>query len=471
MIPVLTLIGSMVCLIIWGGAETVQMHGKWLLTGSAAIAIILAFCLGNGSMPMLKKGIVKSAKQILPSIPILVLIGTVSATWMLSGVVPLMIKYGLMILNPTLFLFTACAISALISQLTGSSWTTIATIGVALMGIGSAMGYSSGWLAGAIISGAYFGDKLSPLSDTTVLASSSCEVGLFNHIRAMLVTTIPSMLVALTVFIFVGLIGDYSLNREGLSLITRLSDVFTLTPWLLIVPVVTITLILCRVNSYVTLSVSTLSGLLMTFVFQPQIVEEIAAGHNLFSAAISMIATSTQISTGSSSLDELVATGGIEGMMDTIMLVLCAMTFGGAMIGTGMLDSITSSLSRRINSRQSAVGATVGTGLALNGCTGDQFLSIIIVANMYKSLFDKKSLDRKLLSRTVEDSVSVTSVLIPWNSCALTQSAVLGISTLSYLPYCIFNLMSPVMSLLVVVCASRIQRFHRKIFSFARIVR
>lgn len=459
LVPVILLLLSITILIITLDATTVQELSQWLLLGCGVFAGLLAVIICRCPWKNLYAGLKESGRQIIPCIPILLLIGTVSSTWMLSGVVPLLISTGLKVINPTFFLFTACVVCAVISVLTGSSWTTIATIGVALMGIGTVMGYSAGWIAGAIISGAYFGDKISPLSDTTVLASSSCGVELFSHIRYMMLTTVPSMLIALIVFGTVGILGNYGTGENTSELTRALTSTFNLTPWLLTVPAVTAILIASRVNTYITLSVSSLLGLAAIFLFQPDIVSLLSAetGSNL-ATAVNVLATSTAIPTGSDLLDSLVSTGGMAGMLSTVTLVTCAMIFGGTMIGSGMLRSITELLTRRLRSARASVSATVASGLVLNSCTGDQFLSIIISSNIYKPIFEQNHLDRPLLSRTVEDSVSVTSVLIPWNSCGLTQATVLGVPTLVYLPCCIFNIISPLMSLLMAWAGIRIRR-------------
>lgn len=463
--PVATLICAMITLIAVKGAFAVQEIGQWLLLGAGLLTAVLATTLGRRHPSSLLSGLREAGAQILPSIPILLLIGAVSATWMLSGVVPLLIDYGLEIISPDMFLFIACAVSALISVLTGSSWTTIATIGVAFMGIGTVMGYSAGWIAGAIISGAYFGDKISPLSDTTVLASSACGVNLFAHIRNMMATTVPSIAIALIVFIIAGFATQHSEVMSDNELQSRLGETFNLTPWLLVVPAATALLIARRLNSYITLSMSAVIGLAAMYIFQPEVIAQLAgqaADAGVFDTAwtgLRSTITSTSLSTGSDLLDSLVETGGIEGMLPTVYLVSCAAIFGGTMIGSGMLSAITAALHRKIRSRSASVTATVATGITMNGCTGDQFLSIILTSNIYKSMYSHNGQSPLLLSRTVEDSVSVTSVLIPWNSCGLTQSAVLGVSTLAYLPYCIFNLLSPLTTLAVSWAAARIRKF------------
>ncbi len=465
-LPVAALIAAMTILVITQGAFAVQEEGQWLLLAAGVFTALLAIFFLRCHPKRLVDGLRISAKQILPSIPILVLIGAVSATWMLSGVVPMLIDYGLQVISPDLFLVIACGVCALVSVITGSSWTTIATIGVAFLGIGTVMGYSPGWIAGAIISGAYFGDKISPLSDTTVLASASCGVNLFSHIRNMMSTSIPSMVIAMGVFAAAGFLTGHSEVIGESELQADLATRFNLTPWLMVVPVLTALLIALRLNSYLTLGVSSLLGLAAMFVFQPGVVTELAGDAGVIGVAAKALLTSTQLSTGSELLDSLVGTGGVEGMLPTVYLVSCAAVFGGMMIGSGMLSAITGALHRRIHSRRASVSATVVTGITMNSSTGDQFLSIILTSNIYKSMYEHNGQSPLLLSRTVEDSVSVTSVLIPWNSCGLTQSAVLGVSTLTYLPYCVFNIVSPMMSLLVAWAGYHLRRpvaalFHR----------
>lgn len=451
-IPVVALIGALVTVIVLMGADSVQDYGYLMLLSATAICLFTACCAGTLKRPMLLAGLWKSGRQILPAIPILVFIGTLSATWMLSGAVPILIYYGLDMLDAQLFLPAACMVCAVVSVVTGTSWTTIATIGVAFMGIGTVMGYSPGWIAGAVISGAYFGDKVSPLSDTTVLASSSTGVDLFTHIRFLTITTAPAMLVALGVYAWVGYASEGIGAADSFGMTRALEKCFKITPWILLIPALTAVMIAMRMRTDLTLALSSLTGLAGMFIFQPGIVAELGGGNGIISAvemSVGVLMTSTGITTGNELLDSLVSTSGIAGIMPTVMLVLGAMLFGGAMLGTGMLQSITGWFTRRLRSPLRMVSATVGSGLFLNSCTGDQYLSLIVGANMYKAAYRKAGLKPQLLSRSLEDSVSVTSVLIPWNSCGLTQSTVLGVATLVYAPFCLFNILSPVLSVAV----------------------
>lgn len=458
LVPITALLLTIVGVIIVKDADAAQAIGPYILLGAALLTVAIAIAVYRCPLTRLWMGLRKSASQILPAIPILVFIATVSATWMMSGVVPALIDYGLQLLSPQLFLFLACAICSAISVISGSSWTTIATIGVALMGIGQVLGFSDGWIAGAIISGAYFGDKMSPLSDTTVLASSSCGVDLFAHIRYMFVTTIPSMTIALIVYFIVGQLTPTSVLSHSIEITEHLHASFNITPWVLLIPLITCVLILLRLKTVFTLALSTLLGLAGMFVFQPQVVTALGGGSSLssdISVAMGVLFTETSIDTGSDMLNSLVSTGGVEGMLSTIYLVLCSMIFGGMMIGSGMIATITRSFTRRLHSIGSIVGATVGSGLFFNACTADQYLSLILGGNVYKNIYKRNGLNPRLLSRSLEDSISVTSVLIPWNSCGVTQSTVLGVATIVYLPYCLFNWLSPLMTLLVAWLCNR----------------
>lgn len=450
LIPLIILLVMLPGIIIMRGADAVADYGPWILLLSAVVSVALALVGHTATRRGMVNGLRRSAGQILPAVPVLVCIALVSTTWMLSGVVPTLIVYGLNILSPTLFLFLACSISALVSVMTGSSWTTIATIGVAFMGIGQVLGYSDPWIAGAIISGAYFGDKVSPLSDTTVVASSAAGVDLFKHIKYLMITTIPSMGIALAVFLGVGMFSELNVSAQSSAeIVDAIRHTFNVTPWVLLIPVITLVLIGLRVNTLLVLLIASLMGCIGVFLFQPGL------GIGLMEMAGDLW-HGAEIQTGIEQLDSLVATGGITGMWSTIFLVLCAMTFGSAMIGTGMLQRVTRSFTSALRRRTSIVGATVGSGLAMNCLTADQYLSLIITGNMYRGLYRRFGLEARLLSRAMEDSVSVTSVLIPWNSCGVTQSTVLGVSTLAYFPCCIFNILSPLMSILIARIGYRI---------------
>ena len=406
---------------------------------------------------LFEQGIVDTVASSVVSLCILLIIGMMSSSWMVSGVVPTLIYYGVQVLSPTYYLACTCFICAVVSVMTGSSWTTVATIGVALIGIGNALGIPSYWSAGAIISGAYFGDKVSPLSDTTVLASSVAEVNLFTHIRYMLRTTVPSMCVTLIIF---GVAGFFFMSDGDVHVkeyTDHLSSTFNISLWTLLVPVVTGIMIARRVPSLITLFASSLLAGICALVFQPDILAQISGedtlGLSLFGKCIKGVLltffTSTNVETGSSVVNDLVATNGMAGMLNTIWLILCAMCFGGAMVAGGMLQSITQVIIRAVRGTTSLVGSTALSGLISNILTCDQYISIILTISMFKKAYTDKGYETRLLSRTTEDSTTVTSVLIPWNTCGMTQSTVLGVPTLAYLPFCFFNYLSPFMSVLI----------------------
>lgn len=451
-IPVVVLLCSIVMIILNKGASSVIDYGYILLLGASIISIILGKITTSRRLKHVWLGIKKSSRQILPTIPILAFIGTLSATWMMSGVVPTLICYGIRILNPDLFLFLTCLVCSVVSVVTGSSWTTIATIGVAFMGIGEMFGFPTGWIAGAIISGAYFGDKVSPLSDTTVLAASTTGVDLFSHIRFMMFTTIPSMVISLIVFAVAGFVISNGGENQMMNMEGTLERCFNISPWVLTIPLVTLILISFRLRTDIVLGIGSLVGLIGMFIFQPQIVNRFVIDDTLWEKiqfCLHTLCLNTSIPTGNELLDGLISTGGIEGMLPTIYLVLSAMVFGGVMIGTGMLGTITDAIIYRLHDHKSVVGTTVVSGIFLNSCTGDQYLSLIIGGNIFKNTYRKMNMRPLVLSRSLEDSISVTSVLIPWNSCGVAQSTVLGVATLMYLPYCVFNILSPLMSLTV----------------------
>ena len=434
LIPFVVLTLSLVVIIKIFGPDALSGGSQvCLLLASAVTAAISMFAYKN-SWEILEFCILDNIRSVGTAILILLLIGAIAGTWMVSGIVPAMICYGMQVIYPAIFLAAACAICALVSLMTGSSWTTIATIGVALIGIGVALGFEPGWTAGAIVSGAYFGDKVSPLSDTTVLASSSSGTPLFTQ--------------------FAG----------------ALKSVFNITPWLLIVPALTGVLIVKKVPAVLTLFCAAVMAAVTGLVAQPQAVWAVAnpglpftdfSGLSFWDACKGITVTfygSTAIQTGNEAIDALISTRGMTGMLNTIFLIVCSVTFGGVLAGSGMLKSLTELFARLAHRAFTLVGATVGTGLVCNIVTGDQYISILLTSSLYKKLYERKGYENRLLSRSVEDSATVTSVLIPWNSCGMTQATVLKVPTLEYLPYSFFNILSPFMSVLVAAVGYRIFR-------------
>lgn len=461
LIPLATLIALQVVVIREFGADALDGASQTALLFAAAVAAAMGMVFYRVPWSSIDGAIGQNIKTMGPAILILFLIGAVSGSWMMSGVVPTMIYYGMQIVSPSVFLFVACLVSALVSLVTGSSWTTVATIGIALMGIGTAHGYEVGWTAGAIISGAYFGDKISPLSDTTVLASSVGEVPLFKHIRYMLITTVPSFTIALVIFLVASLCHTAGGALQTEVFADGLQRVFVISPWLLVVPVVTGVLIALRLPAVIVLFLSALTAGVTMLVAQPDIVAQIGEG-NSFRGLMLTYCSSTSIDTGNEVLTSLVQTRGMRGMLSTVFLIFCAAAFGGALTGAGMIQSITSALAKGISGRRSLVSTTVATGLFANMATGDQYLSIVLTGNIYKKLYKEKGFEGRLLSRSTEDSATVTSVLVPWNTCGMTQSLVLKVPTIEYLPYCFFNIVSPLMSIFIAMLGYKIFRTQEK---------
>ena len=432
-----------------------------------AVCVFISMVFYRVPWQAFEQQIAKTLGGVAVTILILLAVGMLAGSWMVSGIVPTLIYYGVQLLSPQLFLLCACVICALVSLLSGSSWTTIATIGVALLGISHALGINEAVAAGAIISGAYFGDKMSPLSDTTILASSTTGVDLFTHIRYMMFTTMPAFTITLIIFAAMGfgLANDCEVHVHQYT--EGLSATYNISLWTLIVPVLTAILIARRVPSLIVLFRSAMMAGIMALILQPHILMQIGAPSDLqqlgeVAALIKGLAITfygaTSIDTGYSELNELVSTGGMTGMLNTIWLILCAMCFGAVMVASGMIESITRVVISWVRSRVGLVASTASTGLFLNITTGDQFISIVLTANMFQNVYERQGYEARLLSRTAEDSATVTSVLVPWNTCGMTQSTVLGVPTIAYLPYCFFNILSPVMTIVVAAIGWKIKQ-------------
>ena len=469
LIPFIFLIAILVVVIKIFGADALSGGSQVALLMASGVVVAISMIFYKIPWKEFEEGITDNIKAVGSAILILLLIGAVAGSWMVSGVVPTMIYYGMKVIFPSIFLFASCAICALISIMTGSSWTTIATVGVALVGIGTAQGYEPGWIAGAIISGAYFGDKVSPLSDTTVLASSSAGTPLFTHIKFMMISTVPSFAIAMIVFLVVSLMHQTPSAVHTADFSNDLTSTYNISPWLLLVPVITGVLIARKVPAILTLFVASVVAGLFALFFQPHILGAIAndlvpdramqlSFLDGFKGLFISYYGSTAIETGNAALNDLVATRGMTGMMNTIFLIISAVTFGGTLVGSGMLQSLTEMLTRYIRRRVTMVSATVGTGIFSNMITGDQYLSIILTSSLYQKLYRERGYEPQLLSRSVEDSATVVSVLIPWNSCGMTQATVLKVATLEYLPYCLFNLISPLMSIFIAAIGYKIVR-------------
>ena len=445
LIPVAILIGLLAVVIALFGSDALSGGSQIALLFGLAVCVLISMTCYHTPWKAFERQMTKTLGDVSVTLLILLTVGMLSGSWMVSGVVPTLIYYGVQILSPKLFLVSACIICSLVSLLSGSSWTTIATIGVALLGIGQALGVSEAWTAGAIISGAYFGDKMSPLSDTTILASSSVRVDIFDHIRYMVLTTAPSILITLVIFLVTGLV----MNSEGALHIEQYTDglagTYNISLWTLLVPLVTGILIARRVPSLMVLFISSILAGVTAVIFQPHILCQIANDASLgnVAAIVKGLAItfygSTAVQTGYDALNDLVSTGGMAGMLNTIWLILCAMCYGSAMVASGMIESITTVIVRWVRTRVALVSSTVGTGLFLNLTTGDQFISIVLTADMFRNVY------------------------VPWNTCGMTQATVLGVPTLTYLPYCFFNIISPLMTILVAAIGWKIKRRKQEI--------
>ena len=451
-VPIAILVSMLAITIHLFGSDALGGGSQVCLLATTGVCVLIGMAGFKRKWRHFEKAITNNITGVATALIMLLIIGALSGAWMVSGVVPTLIYYGIQIIHPSFFLVSTCLICCIVSVMTGSSWTTIATIGIALMGIGEAQGFSTGWIAGAIISGSYFGDKVSPLSDTTVLAASVTGSPIFSHIRYLLFTTIPSLIITLVIFTIAGLSHEVTSTGHIAEFTQALGDKFNITGWLMIVPIATGVMIAKKVPSLITLFVSTTIAAILAAFFQPDLLVEVAgnAGNHtltMIKGIMSILFGSTSLDTGNAQINELIATRGMSGMMDTIWLIICAMCFGGAMSAGGMLESITKIFTRFIRGRVSMVSSTVASGLFLNICTADQYISIILTGNMFRDIYEENGYEGRLLGRTTEDAVTVTSPLIPWNTCGMTQATILNVPTMTYLPYCFFNYISPLMSI------------------------
>lgn len=444
------------------GDDALNGSNQFILLIGGAIAAIIGFKKRISYDSMLEK-IADNLKSVTGALLILLFVGALSGTWLISGIIPAMIYYGLQILHPSIFLPACIVICAIISISTGSSWTTSATVGIALIGIGSVLKIPLGMVAGAIISGAYFGDKLSPLSDTTNLAPAMAGGELFDHIKYMTYTTVPSILFTLIVFSILNLTQNYNVLPDTGDLLGAIREKFTINFWLFLVPITVIILIVKKTPPLVALLVGTLMGALFAIFFQPQILLDITGSKTLnskiaYKAILDAISVSTQVNTNNAILNDLFISGGMKGMLDTIWLIICAMVFGGVMDAIGALKVISNALLSWAKNTFQLFASTVASCLAINLTASDQYLSIVIPGKMFSKAYEERNLAPENLSRTLEDSGTVTSVLIPWNTCGAYQSGVLGVSVLEYFFFAIFNWLSPLMTLIYAALSIRIAK-------------
>lgn len=447
--------------------DTLSGANQIALLLASAIAGIIAIYLGHNWYDVRAK-VVQSIGSAMPSMLILLLIGSLAGTWLISGVVPAMIYYGLKILHPNIFLFASVVICSLVSLATGSSWSTVATIGIALLGIGNALGLNEGLVAGAVISGAYFGDKMSPLSDTTNLAPAMAGTDLFTHIKYMMYTTGPTLFITLVAFLVIGFSFHFeNVETSVQNTLTAIEHSYNITPVLFIVPAFLIFIIIKKTPPLPSLLAGTLMGGIFAIIFQPHIIEQISGVTDNYAEA-SYIAVMKamygriSIITEDIQVNDLLSTGGMAGMLNTIWLIITAMTFGGIMESAGLLEKITQKIIGFAKSTGSLVAATVSTCIFFNVTASDQYLSIVVPGRMFAKTYRDRGLKPELLSRTLEDSGTVTSVLVPWNTCGATQSAVLGVPTVAYIPYAIFCWLSPITSVFMASFNIRIRRFSKE---------
>ncbi|WP_046744500.1 Na+/H+ antiporter NhaC [Kordia zhangzhouensis] len=467
LIPVIALVGMLFYNVKFAfGDDALSGSNQFVLLLGAAVAAIVGF-YNKVSYKRMIEEVSENVKSTTGALLILLFVGSLAGTWLISGIIPSMIYYGLQILNPTIFLPACVIICAIISVATGSSWTTSATVGIALIGIGNALGIHTGMTAGAVISGAYFGDKMSPLSDTTNLAPAMAGGELFSHIKYMTYTTIPTIIVTLIIFVIISLSIDVTGNTDTSAMLAAIKSSFNISPWLFLVPVVVIFLIIKKTPPLVALLIGTLLGGIFAVIFQPEIVTKIGGGesltfNNAYKGIMNAMTVDTAVETTNADLNDLFSSGGMNGMLGTIWLIICAMVFGGVMDAIGALSRISRSVLNLFDSIFGLFASTVISCLGLNVLASDQYLAIVIPGRMYKKAFEDKGLAPENLSRTLEDSGTVTSVLVPWNTCGAYQSSVLGVDTLSYMGYAFFNYLSPFTTLIFAAFKIKIKQLTSK---------
>ena len=462
LLPLLVLIGLLAFNVLVYGDDALSGSNQFILLFGGAVAAMVGFANKISYTIMLDK-VADNLKSVTGAILILLFVGALAGTWLIGGVIPAMIYYGLQILHPSIFLPACVIICALISLATGSSWTTSATVGIALIGIGKALGVPVGMVAGAVLSGAYFGDKLSPLSDTTNLAPAMAGADLFTHIRYMTHTTVPSIVVTLIVFIILGIGFSAEGSANSQELLTAMNEVFTINLFLFIVPILVIVMIVKKTPPLVALFAGTLLGALAALIFQQDLLLSLSGESSLslfgtYQVIIDAITVSTEIETSSPELSDLFQSGGMQGMLGTIWLIICAMVFGGVMDAIGALATISTALLSMAKSTFQLFASTVASCLAINITASDQYLSIVVPGKMFEKAYQDRDLAPENLSRTLEDSGTVTSVLIPWNTCGAYQSGVLGVDVSQYFFYAIFNWLSPFMTLFFAAFHMKIKR-------------
>jgi NhaC family Na+:H+ antiporter len=452
LLPVVILVLLLAFNVFVFGDDALGGSNQFILLIGAAAAAIVGF-RNKVSYEVMLEAVGANLKSTTGAILILLFVGALAGTWLLSGIIPAMIYYGLQILHPSIFLPACIIICAIISLATGSSWTTSATVGIALIGIGRALEIPVGMVAGAVISGAYFGDKLSPLSDTTNLAPAMAGTDLFTHIRYMTYTTVPSIVITLIVFLLLGFFQETNGQADTQVLLSSIDERFTINLGLFIVPLIVIAMIVRKAPPLVALMIGTLLGGVFALLYQPHLVLEAAGAVQLnittvYRGIMNAITVDNAIVTSNELLNDLFTSGGMQGMLGTIWLIICAMVFGGTMDAIGGLQKLSSALLEKAQSTFQLFAGTAASCITINLTASDQYLSIVLPGKMFDQAYRDRGLAPENLSRTLEDSGTVTSVLIPWNTCGAYQSGVLGVGVGEYFAFAIFNWLSPIMTLI-----------------------
>lgn len=463
LIPVMVLITIIFLGVNLFGEDVTAGPSQIALLFTSVLTSVIAITILKVPWVRIEEGMMDHLSKTGSAIFILLMIGALTGSWMISGVVPSMIYYGLKIISPNVFLLIAFLLSGIVSVMAGSSWTTIGTIGVAMLSAGQILGFPAPWLAGAIISGAYFGDKISPLSDTTNLSASVAGVDLYEHVKYMLITTIPGFILTVIFFAIVGFVLPVSSALNVESQLGIISGTFNISPWLLLVPLFTIVMIIKKISPFITLFSSALLGAVVACIAQPSICaqispQELSKPLSYVYASLKMLSGSVSIETGDALLNSLTSTKGMAGMLNTVWIILCVVTFGGAMEASGMIKTITEKMMILMKNTVSLVASTVGTTIFFNMTLSDQYMAILLPGKMFSDTYKKLGYESRLLSRTLQDSATVTSVLVPWNTCGVVQASVLGVATLAYLPYCFFNLITPIITIFVAAIGYRIKK-------------
>lgn len=466
LIPVISLVALLAYNVFVFGDDALSGSNQFVLLIGASIAAIIGFRNKISYKKMLEE-VSENIKSTSGAILILLMVGALSGTWLISGIIPSMIYYGLHILNPTIFLAACLVICAIISIATGSSWTTSATVGIALIGIGDALGISLGMTAGAVLSGAYFGDKMSPMSDTTNLAPAMAGATLFDHIKYMTYTTIPTILIALLFFIILGFTIETTGTADTAQMLSDIKKSFNVSPWLFLAPIIVIFLIIKKTPPLIALLAGTILGGIFALIFQANVVAQVAGVeqldfNNAYKGIMKAITVKTTVATENVILADLFTSGGMSKMLGTIWLILCAMVFGGIMDAIGALEKISRSMLNLFDSVFGLFASTVFTCIGLNLTASDQYLAIVVPGKMFSKAYKDKNLAPENLSRTLEDSGTVTSVLVPWNTCGAYQSGVLGVPVFDYAIFAVFNWLSPFTTLFFAALNIKIKQLKSK---------